>query len=388
MKRKLIVAFFIMLVCLTNFYSIRIEAYETKISLASSAQSAYLMDFDTGTVLYEKNPNERLYPASMTKMMGLLLIFEAIHGGSLKWDEQVITSAHAASMGGSQIFLKENESMSVKDLIKAVCIGSANDAIVALAEKVGGTHEHFVELMNQKAKSLSLTNTHFMNATGLHHKDHYSSAKDMAFLAKSLITEGGQELLSITGTYDAYIREKQDNKFWLVNTNKLLKQYPGVDGLKTGFTQEAMSCITITAKKDHVRLIAVLMKEPSSKQRNVEMKQLLDYGFSQMIQKILLPKDQKIDSIYLENGKPKEVKLRLKDDLVVVHPKGSNPKIIKKETILTKDLPYQKQETVGKLRVTLDDDRVIEVDVYVTEKIEKRTFIDLYKHTLKALLFA
>ena len=249
---------------------------QAQTTLASGAQSAYLMEYESGAVLFEKNADEKLYPASMTKMMGLLLIYEALNEGSLKWDDTVSASAHAASMGGSQIFLEENETMTVEDLVKAICIGSANDAMVAMAEKIGGSHEHFVEMMNEKAQTLGLTNTHFVNATGLHDKDHYSSAKDMAIIAQALIAKGGDDLLKITGTYDAYIREDGDDKFWLVNTNKLLKQYPGVDGLKTGFTQEAMSCITATAKKERVRLIAVVMKEPNSKQRNLEAKQLLD----------------------------------------------------------------------------------------------------------------
>lgn len=361
---------------------------QAQTTLASSAQSAYLMEYESGAVLFEKNADEKLYPASMTKMMGLLLIYEALNEGSLKWDDTVSASAHAASMGGSQIFLEENETMTVEDLVKAICIGSANDAMVAMAEKIGGSHEHFVEMMNEKAQTLGLTNTHFVNATGLHDKDHYSSAKDMAIIAQALIAKGGDDLLKITGTYDAYIREDGDDKFWLVNTNKLLKQYPGVDGLKTGFTQEAMSCITATAKKERVRLIAVVMKEPSSKQRNLEAKQLLDYGFSQMTQGILMKKDTVAETITLENGKPQIVKLKLKEDAIAVYPKGEQPAVVKKEITLTKELPYQKKETVATLILTLDNQTKVKVPLYSDRNVEKRTFFDLCKHTLLALFFA
>lgn len=361
---------------------------QAQTTLASSAQSAYLMEYESGAVLFEKNADEKLYPASMTKMMGLLLIYEALNEGSLKWDDTVSASAHAASMGGSQIFLEENETMTVEDLVKAICIGSANDAMVAMAEKIGGSHEHFVEMMNEKAQTLGLTNTHFVNATGLHDKDHYSSAKDMAIIAQALIAKGGDDLLKITGTYDAYIREDGDDKFWLVNTNKLLKQYPGVDGLKTGFTQEAMSCITATAKKERVRLIAVVMKEPSSKQRNLEAKQLLDYGFSQMTQGILMKKDTVAETITLENGKPQIVKLKLKEDAIAVYPKGEQPAVVKKEITLTKELPYQKKETVATLTLTLDNQIKVKVPLYSDRNVEKRTFFDLCKHTLLALFFA
>ena len=179
--------------------------------------------------------------------------------------------------------------------------------MVAMAEKVGGSNDHFVAMMNDKAKELKLSNSHFMNATGLHDPEHYTCAKDMSIIARALIAEGGEELLRITSTYDAYIRENTDKKFWLVNTNKLLKQYEGVDGLKTGFTTEAMSCITVTAKKKDLRLVAVAMGEPSSKQRNAEIKQMLDYGFSQYAQGLLYPEDLydgKRQALQCQSGHP------------------------------------------------------------------------------------
>lgn len=355
--------------------------------LAPNAKGAYLMEYTSGKVIYAKNEHEQLYPASMTKMMGLLLIFEAIHDGKLNWEDTVTTSEHAASMGGSQVFLEVNEQMSVTDMVKSICIASANDAMVAMAEKVGGTHDGFVAKMNEKAKDLQLEHTNFVNATGLHDPNHYTTAHDMGIIAQALIKEGGDELLTITSTYDAYIRESSDNKFWLVNTNKLLKQYPGVDGLKTGFTQEAMSCISVTAKKDGLRLIAVVMGEPSSKQRNAEIKTLLDVGFSQYEQGLLYPKGTRLDTRVMDNAKPNEVHLITMDDLSYVFEKGSAPK--EKERVIDitkKELPYTPDEVIGKVTITMDDGFIIEGDLSVEEEIQPLEYFDIFMKSIKSFL--
>lgn len=357
---------------------------ESSLDLAKNAKGAYLMEYSSGKAIYAKNEKEKLYPASMTKMMGLLLIFEAINDGKLNWDDKITTSEHAASMGGSQVFLEVNETMSAKDMIKSICIASANDAMVAMGEKIGGTHEHFVEMMNDKAKELHLSNTHFMNATGLHDPDHYSCAKDMALIAQALIKEGGDDLLKITSTYDAYIREDSDKKFWLVNTNKLLKQYEGVDGLKTGFTQEAMSCITVSAKRDNLRLISVVMGEPSSKVRNGEIKQMLDYGFSQFSQGILLSKNSIIKKLDVENGKPKQVNLLNKNDLIYVFEKGSEPKEKKRTVEITKkNPPYKQGETIGKIKVEMSDGYIAEDELIVDANVEPLDFMDIFMKSIK-----
>ena len=250
--------------------------------LVPNAKSAYLIEYSTGKVLYEKNSEERLYPASMTKMMSLILVYEALNNNTIQMNQMITISPNAASMGGSQIYLEENEQMSVSDLLKSVCISSANDAMVALAETISGSVLEFVNKMNEKAKEYNLINTNFENTTGLHHENHYSCAKDMAIIAQKLIETGKEELLKTTSTYDSYIRENSEQPFWLVNTNKLIKSYDYVDGLKTGFTQEALSCITVTAKKDNIRLIGVVMKEPDSKTRNKEVMILINMGFSKV----------------------------------------------------------------------------------------------------------
>ena len=355
------------------------EPAQSSQDLAPSAKAAYLVENTTGKVIYAKHETDKLYPASMTKMMGLLLIFEALHDKKISWDESVSASEYAASMGGSQVFLEPGESMSVRDMVKSICIASANDAMVAMAEKVGGSNDHFVAMMNDKAKELKLSNSHFMNATGLHDPEHYTCAKDMSIIARALIAEGGDELLRITSTYDAYIRENTDKKFWLVNTNKLLKQYEGVDGLKTGFTTEAMSCITVTAKKKDLRLVAVAMGEPSSKQRNAEIKQMLDYGFSQYAQGLLYLKGTRLQAYTMENGKPSSVNLVTLKNLVYVFEKGSEPKETKKEITITKDTPpYKAMEAIGTVKITMSDGYTMEAPVGVDQDVEQLNYLDIF----------
>lgn len=219
----------------------------SKSELADEAKSAVLIERDTGAVLYDKNSHERLPPASMTKIMTMILIMEAIQEGRLHWNDKVRASEKAASMGGSQVFLEPGEEMTVKEMLKAIAVGSANDASIAMAEHIAGSEEEFVKMMNKKAKELGLKDTKFQNPTGLPAKGHYSSAYDMALMAKELLKY--PQITKYTGLYESYLRENTDKKFWLVNTNKLVKHYPGVDGLKTGFTNDAKYCLTATAKK-------------------------------------------------------------------------------------------------------------------------------------------
>ena len=199
-----------------------------------NARAAILIEANSKQVLYDKNSSEKLYPASTTKIMTMILMFEAIRDKKLSFEDKITTSKYAASMGGSQVYLEQGESMSLKDMFKSIAIASANDASVAVAEHIAGNIDKFVTMMNDKAKELNLKNTHFKNATGLHDDDHYTCAHDLALMAAYLIQIGGEDLLNVTSLYDSYIREDTKQSFWLVNTNKLLKLYDGVDGLKTG----------------------------------------------------------------------------------------------------------------------------------------------------------
>lgn len=366
---------------------VRAEEAEEQPALAIQAQSAYVMEYSTGQVVFKKNETEKLYPASMTKMMGLILIFEALNNGKLSMEDTVTVSETAASMGGSQIFLEVNEVMKVEDMIKSICIASANDAMVAMAEKLGGSVENFVKNMNAKGEEIGLENTHFVNTTGLHDPEHYSCAKDMARIAQVLIQTGGETLLAITSTYDTYIRQDSEKPFWLVNTNKLIKQMEGVDGLKTGFTQEAMSCITVTAKRDNLRLISVVMKEPSSQVRNAETKQLLDYGFAMFDQKVLYDKGSIIEAINIDLAKPESANLVTLNEVPIVFKNGEEPQITDQRVVITKsDLPYSIDEKIGELQITLDNQTTLTVDLGVDADMEKVSYFDLFLILWKQVL--
>ena len=266
------------LILLLLFISIPLVKAEETEDLAPNAKSAIMIEASTGEILFQKNKDEKLAPASMTKMMSMLLIMEEIENGNLKWNEMITTSEKASSMGGSQIFLKVGEKMTVEDLLKGVAIASGNDAVVALAERVSGSEEQFVKRMNVRAKDLGLKNTNFINATGLTADNHYSSAYDMSLIAKELVKH--EKILEFTSTYEDYLRKDTKSPFWLVNTNRLVRFKEGVDGLKTGFTDEAGYCLTATMKKDNMRLITVVMKEENTSKRSADTTKMLDYGFN------------------------------------------------------------------------------------------------------------
>ena len=387
MKNKIMKLALAVLCLFVSLLPITAKEEESDVGLKGDAKSVYLMEYTSGKVIYAENENKRLYPASMTKMMGLLLIYEALHNGQLQLNDMVTTSEFAASMGGSQVFLEPQEALSAEDMIKSICIASANDAMVAMGEHLAGSHEAFVKKMNRKAKELGMNNTHFMNATGLHDDKHYTTAKDMALLGQALLREGGEELLKITSTYDAYIREDSDKKFWLVNTNKLLKQVEGVDGLKTGFTKEALSCITVSAKRKELRLIAVVMGASSAKTRNAIASGLLEYGFAQYAQGLLYAKGTRLDTISFENGKPKQADIVALEDISYVFEKGKEPKEKHKEiTITKKQLPYRKNEKIGTVRIEMSDGYYMEAPIGVNRNVLPLDFSDILLKTLQKLL--
>jgi D-alanyl-D-alanine carboxypeptidase (penicillin-binding protein 5/6) len=249
-----------------------------EVGLASNAKSAILIEPTTGKIIFEKNSHEKLAPASMTKIMSMLLIMESLDKGIIKWDDKVTASANASGMGGSQILLETGEQMTVKDLFKGIAVASGNDAVVAMAEHIAGSEEEFVKMMNDKVRELGLKDTVFKNPHGLDTANHYSSAYDMAHIAKELVKY--DEILNYTSIYEDYLRKGTDRELWLVNTNKLVKFNPIVDGLKTGYTKEAGYCLTATGKKDGMRLISVVMGEPDINTRSSETTELLNYGFS------------------------------------------------------------------------------------------------------------
>lgn len=361
MKKMFIFIFFLLL------FPIKIYAEE---DLAPNAKSAIMIEASTGEILFEKNSNERLAPASMTKMMSLLLIFEEIDKGKIKWDEIITASEHASSMGGSQIFLKVGEKMSVLDLIKGITIASGNDATVAMAERVAGSEESFVKMMNDKAKSLGLTNTNFVNATGLDADNHYSSANDMSIIAKELVKH--EKILEFSSTYEDYLRKDTANPFWLVNTNRLVKYYPEIDGLKTGFTSGAGYCLTATAKKDNLRLITVVMNEADTGKRSSDTKKMLDYGFNTYMVKNIIDEKTSIDKKKIELGKELEVEIVPKRTITILNKKTDEErKISYKANIDYLVAPIKKGDKVGTIDIIIDNKVVSTVEATVKKSIKK-----------------
>ena len=266
MKKFIILLLLVVLIFPCIVYAEENKINETK--MLDNAVSGLLMEESTGEVIFEKEKDKQVAVASMTKMVAQIIILENIENGSIKWSDVVTVSPNAAEMGGSQIYLEAGEKMTVKDLFKGVSMASANDAVVQLAEVISGSEEKFVELMNKKVKDLGLKNTNFVNATGLDEDGHYSSAYDMAVIARELLKH--EDILKFSSVYEDYLREDSEDKFWLVNTNRLVKFYDGADGLKTGHTDNAKYCIAATAKRDDMRLIAIVLGEENSKTRNAE----------------------------------------------------------------------------------------------------------------------
>ncbi len=347
--------------------------------LVNDVKSAILMERDTGKILYEKNINEELPPASMTKVMTMLLIMEAIDQGKLSWNEKIRTSEYAASMGGSQIFLEPGEEMTTKEMLRGIAIGSGNDAAVAMAERIAGSEPAFVEKMNEKAKELGLKHTHFENTTGLPVKGHYSTANDMALMAKELLKY--EDITKFTGMYEAYLRENTDKKFWLVNTNKLVRFYPGVDGLKTGFTSEAKYCLTATAQKNGMRVIAVVFGAPTSKDRNAQVTKMLDYAYSQYETHPIFKRNQGVGKAYISKGKDKTVQALTSEPLSLLTKKGEKTDGIKQKVILQKHLnaPIHKGDKVGTLKLIKDGKVVQESPLVASKNVEEAGWWTLYK---------
>ena len=354
------------------------------LEFAPNSKSAIMIEANTGKIIFEKNSNEKLHPASMTKMMSMLLIVESIEKGNLTWDEKITVSENASKMGGSQILLETGEKMSVKDLFKGIAIASGNDAVVALAEKIAGNEENFVKMMNKRAKELKLKNTNFKNPHGLDDENHYSSAKDMSLIAKELVKH--QEVLKYTSIYEDYLRENTDRKIWLVNTNKLVRFYEGVDGLKTGYTKEAGYCLTATAKKNNMRLISVVMGEPDSKTRNSETTELLNYGFSQY-ETINLLKSKIIGEYKIDKAKQSKVTVELKEEPIIVKKKMDKNKKYQCETKIKEiKAPLKKGTEVGTFIIKNKNNQIKTIPLIINENIQKASIGDLYLRYLREII--
>lgn len=353
--------------------------------VASNAKSAILIEATTGKIIYEKNSHEKLAPASMTKIMSMLLIMENIDKGVIKWNDKVTASENASGMGGSQILLETGEQMTVYDMFKGIAVASGNDAVVALSEYVAGSEEEFVKLMNQKVKELGLKDTVFKNPHGLDEANHYSSAYDMAIIAKELVKY--EKIFEFTSIYEDYLRKGTDRELWLVNTNKLVRFNPIVDGLKTGYTKEAGYCLTATAKKNNMRLISVVMGEPDTKTRSSETTSLLDYGFAKYKAETLVTKTTVIDKLKIEKASNKSVDIVPINDYSVITEKTNKTGKITYELKLNNiKLPIKKGDKVGTLIIKEDNKKVTEVDVTIKENLKRANILELYGTYLKSIL--
>jgi len=374
----------ILIFIITFFLLLSYVNAETDIT--PNSKSAILIEQSTGSILYEKNPDEKLAPASMTKVMSMLLIMEAIDSGKLNMTDVVTISENASNMGGSQVFLEAGEKYSVEELLKGVAIASGNDAVVALSEKVAGGVEEFVNMMNKKAKSLGLKNTNFVNPHGLDAENHYTTARDMSIMAKELLKY--PKILEFTSVYEYYMPKPDGSTTWLVNTNRLVRFYEGVDGLKTGFTSTAGYCLTATAMKNNLRLISVVMGVETSDKRSGDTVNLLDYGFNTYKLKLIMSKDKELGKVRIENGKKEYGTVVLTEnatELLKATDKDNkytfNIKIAKKIKA-----PIKNGDKIGTVEI-IDNEGNIEKECNITikESIQKANLWDLYKRNLKEL---
>lgn len=376
--KKILIMFFFLLMPLHVF---------AEEELISNAKSGILIEANSGKIIYEKNKDDQLSVASMTKMVAQIIIMEEIESGKIHWDDIVTVSKNASDMGGSQIYLEEGEKMSVEDLMKGVSVASGNDATVALAEYISGTEKKFVERMNRKVKDLGLKNTHFSNCTGLDSKNHYSSSYDMAMIARNLVINHS-DILRFSSIYEDYLREGTEKKFWLVNTNKLISQYEGTDGLKTGHTDQAGYCLAATSKKDNLRLIAIILGEEDSKIRNQETIQLLDYGFQNTKQKLLKEKGTVFKNIKLEKTDVEFIQAILKDDLTVIEDTSLRPSNYRYKIHLKNlSFPIKEGDSIGTVDVLLGDKKVSQGDLISSNSVMQMSLFSLLLHHFSNIVF-
>ena len=347
--------------------------------LAVDAQACLLMEKTTGEVLYAVNEHEQLEPASVTKIMTLLLVMEAIDSGSLHYDDMVTASAYACSMGGSQIWLKENEQMTVEEMLKAVCVASANDASVALAEHIAGSAEAFVEKMNQRAAELGMEDTHFVNPTGLPAKGHVTSAYDIVLMSRELILHH-PDIRRFTTIWMDTLR---DGEFGLSNTNKLIRYYEGATGLKTGSTDSALYCLSATAEREGMELIAVILKSPTSTQRFESAKVLLNYGFAAYGLAEVAP-EEPLTAIPVRLGTAASVTVEMEGEekLLVTKDKIGTMEV---QTQLETELaaPVEKGQQVGTLTVTSGEEILAQLPLVAGETVERLSYGQIFLRCLR-----
>ena len=381
MKNKVILSFCLLFIFVFQIISIPVKAEESGTNV--DAKSALLMEPNTGKILYEKNIHEKLAPASVTKIMTMLLTMERIDSGKIKFTDKVTVSENAKKMGGSSMILDTGEVRTVEELIKGIAIASGNDAAVAIAEYLAGSEDSFVALMNQRAKELKMEDTTFKNCTGLSAAGHLSSAMDIAIMSRELLKH--PKILDYTGTYMETITEGRKTPIGLVNHNKLVRFFKGCDGLKTGFTDEAKYCISATALRDGVRMLSVVVGSPSFKVRNKDASMLLNFGFSKFEHKIIIPKDGEVEKIALDKEGNKYFMAKAKENIETVVEKGAQKEITKKCIIQATKKSYAKGEIVGYCEIYQDGNLCGKVQIYCDRDIKKANLFDNFKENIKKL---
>ena len=369
--------------CLVFLISISIVYAEE--DLAPTAKSAILIDAHEGKVLYEKNADEQLPPASMTKLASMLIIMEYIDSGKIALTDQVTISEAAASMGGSQVFLEAGEVYTVEQLLKGIAIASGNDAVVAMSEKIAGTEQAFVDIVNKRLKEIGANNTVFLNAHGLDTEGHVSTARDMATIALELLKH--PKILEFTSIYEEYLEKNDGSKTWLVNTNKLIRFYNGVDGLKTGFTSNAGYCLTATAKKGDLRLISVVMGEDTTENRSSDTVKLLNYGFNTFKLNTIKLNTEVLGKVRVDGGKQDYA------EVVLVNNATELLKISEENKEYTFNIkidkvkaPVKPKDIIGTAEIIDNEGNIVdEVDVTVKESILKANLWDYLWKNVKTL---
>ena len=362
---KKVICFFI---CVCFMMQSVVVFAEGNTDLGLNAKSAILMEESTGNILYESNPDERLPIASVTKVMTMLLIMEAVDSGKISLDDMVTVSENAMSYGGSTMFLETGEQLTVNDMLKGIAVASANDGCVAMAEHLAGSESAFVDMMNERAKELGMENTHFMNTNGLDEDDHYSSARDVAIMSRELMKH--ETIFNYTSIWMDTLR---GGKFQLANTNKLIRFYDGANGLKTGSTSKALCCLSAAAKRNDMQLIAVVLGAPTSAERFASAKSLLDYGFANYAVNTQITAGDEVQKIAVEKGVDKEVGVVAGDSCSTLVKKGQEDNITKEikidETITA---PIEVGRKIGTMTISRDGEVIADIDLNASSAVEKK----------------
>lgn len=352
------------------------------------AEAALLMETNSGKIIWEENSKKKLYPASLTKIMTLLLALEKLAQGQISLGDQVCISARASSMGGSEIFLSEGDVVSLENLLIGMAVGSANDAAVAVAEHISGSVEGFVELMNEKAKSLGLQQTHFCNPHGLHNPDHYSCAYDVMLMSLALLEYPRIHQWATIWMDEHFLKGRiRSGEVFLSNTNRMIIDYPGCDGLKTGFTREAGNGISATAQRGKSRFLAVVMGSPTEKERYDAARMLLDYGFSNYKSVPVVKKEAVVTVLPVEKGSPPELEVIAAENLSLLLPRDADESYTKEVQIFPLELPLKQYQKVGELTVRYGENEQTTVDLLVHEELQRAPvgamFLRLFQRWLR-----